>query len=112
MQKQDRKAATQAYKERKSVPGVFAVRCDASGEIWVGEWADVEKIQNRIWFTLRQGAHGNAALTAAWAKHGEAQFRFEVLERLSEADDAFLTPNAFLRTRAVHWRQALNAQAI
>ena len=112
MQKQDRKAATQAYKERKSVPGVFAVRCTATGQTWVGEWADVEKIQNRIWFTLRQGAHQNAELSTAWAKHGEAAFSFDVLERLDEKDDAFFTPNAFLKTRGAHWRQTLNAQPI
>lgn len=112
MQKQDRKAAIAAYKERKAVPGVFAVRCDASGEAWVGEWADVEKIQNRIWFTLKQGAHRNAELAAAWAKYGEDQFRFEVLERLDEKDDTFFSPSAFLKTRAAHWRLALNAKAI
>jgi hypothetical protein len=112
VQKQDRKAAIAAYKERKSVPGVFAVRCAATGEAWVGGWADVEKIQNRIWFSLRNGAHTNPELLAAWKQHGEAQFRFEVLERLDEKDDAFFSPNAFLKTRAAHWVQALNAKPI
>jgi len=112
MQKQERKAAIAAYKERKAVPGVFAVRCDASGEAWVGAWADVDTIQNRIWFSLRQGAHHNRDLLTAWKKHGEDQFRFEVLERLDEKDDAFFTPNAFLKTRAAHWLQSLEAKPL
>jgi len=112
MQKQERKAAIAAYKERKAVPGVFAVRCDASGEAWVGAWADVDTIQNRIWFSLRQGAHHNRDLLTAWKKHGEDQFRFEVLERLDEKDDAFFTPNAFLKTRAAHWLQSLDAKPL
>jgi len=112
MQRQDRKAAIAAYKERKTVPGVFAVRCEASGEAWVGAWADVETIQNRIWFSLRNGARTNPELLAAWKKHGEAQFRFEVIERLDEKDDAYFSPNAFLKTRATHWRQSLNANPI
>lgn len=112
MQKQERKAAIAAYKERKAVPGVFAVRCDASGEAWVGAWADVDTIQNRIWFSLRQGAHHNRDLLTAWKKHGEDQFRFEVLERLDEKDDAFFTPNAFLKTRAAHWLRSLEAKPL
>lgn len=31
-----RKAAIVAYKERKPVAGVYAVRCAPTGEIWVG----------------------------------------------------------------------------
>ena len=33
----DRKAAIAAYKERKTIAGVFVVRCAASGEAWVGQ---------------------------------------------------------------------------
>jgi hypothetical protein len=112
MKAEQRKAAIAAYKERKAAPGVFVVRCLASGEAWVGEWADVQTIQNRIWFTLRQGVHPNADLLAAWKRHGEDQFRFEIVERLEEKDDAFFSPNAFLKERAAHWRQALGAQPL
>lgn len=112
MKGESRKAAIAAYKERKAVPGVYVVRCAASGETWVGEWTDVETIQNRIWFSLRQGAHPNRDLLAAWQRHGENRFTFEVVERLDEKDDAYYTPQAFLKERGAHWRQALNAKAI
>jgi hypothetical protein len=107
-----RKAAIAAYKERKAVPGVFVIRCHASGEAWVGEWADVASIQNRIWFSLRQGAHPSRDLLAAWKQHGEDQFQFEIVERLDEKDDAFFSPNAFLKERAAHWRKTLGAKAV
>ncbi len=112
MKSEARKAAVAAYKERKTAPGVFVVRCAASGEAWVGEWSDVATIQNRIWFSLKQGAHPNRDLLAAWKQHGESQFSFEVVERLDEKDDAFFSPNAFLKERAAHWRKALSAKAI
>ena len=51
----DRKAAIAAYKERKTVAGIFVIRSQASAERWVGAAPNLEKIQNRIWFTLRQG---------------------------------------------------------
>jgi hypothetical protein len=53
----DRKAAIAAYKERKTFAGVFVIRCKASSQAWVGQTPNLEKIQNRIWFTLRQGSH-------------------------------------------------------
>lgn len=53
--KEDRKAAVAAYKERKSVAGVFAVRCGAAGAVWVGGAPDLDKIQNRLWFQPKMG---------------------------------------------------------
>ena len=52
----DRKAAIAAYRERKTFAGVFVIRCKASPQTWVGQTSNLEKIQNRIWFTLRQAA--------------------------------------------------------
>ena len=66
----DRKAAIAAYKERKTIAGIFVIRCKASAEAWVGQTPNLEKIQNRIWFTLRQGSHTCRSLQAAWTAHG------------------------------------------
>jgi hypothetical protein len=33
----DRKAAIAAYKERKTVAGIYVIRCAASGGAWVGQ---------------------------------------------------------------------------
>jgi hypothetical protein len=112
MKGEQRKAAIAAYKEQKVVPGIYAIRCAASGDVWVGEWANIGTIQNRIWFTLRQGAHPNRDLLGAWQQYGEDAFRFEVLERLEEKDDAFYSPNAFLKERGAHWRLSLNAKSV
>ena len=51
----DRKAAIAAYRERKTIAGIFVIHSKASAELWVGSAPNLEKIQNRIWFTLRQG---------------------------------------------------------
>jgi hypothetical protein len=36
MDRSERKAAVSAYKERKPIAGVYAIRCAATGEQWVG----------------------------------------------------------------------------
>ena len=63
------------------VGGIYAVRCAATGAVWVGQWPDVATIQTRLWFTLRHGTHPTRALLEAWRIHGEAQFSFEILEK-------------------------------
>ena len=111
MKTDDRKAAIAAYKKRKSIAGIFAVRCAASGQAWVGRALDLDTIQNRIWFALRQGNHSNRELQGAWAAHGEGGLSFETLERLKE-DELPYVRDTLLRERLLHWRTALNGAAI
>lgn len=85
-----RKAAVAAFKERKPQAGVYAIYCAVSGETWAGSAHDVATIQNRIWFTLRQGSSAHRSLQAAWTKHGADGFRFEIVERLPEEELAYV----------------------
>ena len=107
----DRRAISAAYKERKSVSGIYALRCADSGEAWVGQTRDVDKVWNRIAFTLRGGASTHRSLQAAWNAHGADAFSFETLERLEEEALDFAR-DAALKARAAYWRDALEATAI
>lgn len=111
MKADDRKAALAAYKEQKIVAGIYAVRCVASGEVWIGQTPNVEKAQNRIWFTLSHGDNPCRSLQAAWTHHGAGTFTFEVVERLADEDSPYAR-KALLKERAVHWRSRLEAQAL
>jgi len=111
MDKSERKAASDAYKERKVVAGIYAVRCVPSGECWVGQAADVAKIANRIQFTLRQGNHPLASLKAALKEHGADAFTFEIVEALEEIESDYLRRSA-LKERHAHWLAELRASSI
>ena len=111
MERNGKRAARAAYKERKAPAGVYAVRCAASGEVWVGQAPDLDKIWNRIAFTLRGGANRHRALQAAWNAQGAAAFVFEVLERLDEEALDFARQSA-LKERTAFWRAKLAAAAI
>jgi len=111
MDKSERKAAISAYKERKVAAGIFAVRCAPSGECWVGRTTDLSKIQNRLWFSLRQGSSPHASLNAAWQTHGDDAFTFEIVEELEDNESAYVRDSA-LKERHAHWLSELNAGAI
>jgi hypothetical protein len=103
-----RKAAIAAYKERKSVAGIYALRCRATGDVWVGQCPALDTIQNRIWFTLRLGNNPNPGLQTAWNSHGADSFAFEVVERLPEEESSYVR-NAALKERLAHWQTSLRA---
>ena len=111
MERIKRRAAIAAYKERKSVAGIYTVRCAASDEVWVGQTLDIEKVWNRIGFSLRGAANPHRALQVAWNAHGGEAFSFEALERLEEEPLDFVR-RARLNERTAHWRAKLGASAI
>lgn len=108
MDAQARKAAVLAYKERKTIAGVFAVICTATGQAWVGQSRHVDTQQNGLWFALRQGSCRHADLQSLWTRFGEESFRFEVLDRLSENVSDMLRGDE-LKKRAALWTRRLDA---
>lgn len=106
-----RKTAINDYKERKVSAGIYAIRCAASGQSWVGRAPDTGAIANRIWFMLRQNASTHRLLQEAWNRHGAEAFSIEIVEVL----DPDLTPYArqgALKTRLDYWAGLLSAAAI
>ena len=111
MKSDDKKAAIAAYKERKTVAGIFVIRCGGSGQTWVGQTPNLDTVQNRIWFSLRMGSHAHRDLQSAWATHGGDAFTFEAVERLKDEELTYVR-DTLLKERAAHWRSTLNGSAI
>ena len=112
MDAQRKRDLVRDYKERKPSRGAFAVRCAASGQSWVSASKDLDKQQNRIWFSLGSGSHPNRELQAAWKAHGREAFAFEVLEQLDDAERDDYALRADLKTLEESWREKLNAKAV
>ncbi|MBB2200742.1 GIY-YIG nuclease family protein [Gluconacetobacter tumulisoli] len=108
MERERRKAAVSAYKERKPAAGVYAVRCATSGQIWLGGAPDLSTIQNRLWFTLRQGSNPHRSLQDAWTAHGSTAFTFEVVERLQGEETGYVR-DAMLKDLLTRWAGKLQA---
>jgi hypothetical protein len=108
----NRKEAIQAYKERKIPRGAFAVRCTASGRVWVGSSPNLDAARNGMWFSLRAGSPFNhKSLQAEWNEHGESAFEFEILETLKD-DVSPLALSDLLKEKKRDWATQLNAQAL
>jgi hypothetical protein len=110
MDRSKKKEALREYKERKQSPGIFAVRCAATGQVWTGASPNLQTQQNGIWFQLKLGGYPNAALQSAWKQHGETAFAFETLEAI--VDDNPLLIRELLKERQKHWREKLGAEKV
>lgn len=111
MRIEEKKAAVAAYKERKTVAGIYLLRCEPSGQRWVGRATDLASIENRLRFTLRHRSHAHRDLQAAWDLHGPDAFRLEELERLEEESLAYIR-DRLLKERLGHWQAQLGVEAI
>jgi len=112
MDRLSRRDAIRDYKERKVSCGIYAVRCVATGDSWVGQSKNLDQQKNGIWFGLRQGGHPNPRLRAAWAEHGESAITFEVLETIEDDGLSAYARANLLKERDVHWRAQLGATKI
>jgi hypothetical protein len=109
--KLDRKEAARDYKARKSARGIFALRCAASGEVWVGASMDLGGAKNGLWFFLSNGHHKDEILQAQWNSHGEQAFQFEIIEKIDD-DVSALRIADVLKERKGHWTARLDARTL
>jgi hypothetical protein len=110
MDRSERKAAVSAYKERKAIAGVYAIRCAANEAQWVGAAPDLSTIWTRRSFALRQGVETNPTLQSAWNAHGPESFAFRILEEIDLEQLTYGRERA-LKERIAHWREALGGAA-
>ncbi|WP_421762114.1 GIY-YIG nuclease family protein [Devosia sp.] len=103
MNAEDRKLAVRTYKERKQAMGIYAVRCLATGEVWLGKTRSLDKQRNHIWFALQLGTHLDKQMQTSWEAHGSGQFEYVVLQELEEAETAF--PDARLKELLTLWQR-------
>jgi hypothetical protein len=110
MDRSERKAAVSAYKERKAIVGVYAIRCAATDGQWVGAAPDLSTIWTRRSFALRQGIEPNQTLQSAWNAHGAEGFAFKILEEIDLEQLTYGRERA-LKERVQHWRGVLGGAA-
>ncbi|MGC2083546.1 MAG: GIY-YIG nuclease family protein [Bradyrhizobium sp.] len=111
MNREERKAAIAAYKERKTAGGIYAVLCRPLNQRWIGRSADLDKIRNKLWFTLQQGTSPHPSLQAAWNTHGPETFALEMIERIEDEELRFVRDRIFAE-RLAHWCAVHGAEAI
>ena len=82
-----RKELNREYLERPKPAGVFQIKNNVNGKIFLGSSLNLEGPLNKHKFMLKIGSHKNAALLEDWKQYGEDQFSFDILEVVNVKDD-------------------------
>jgi len=109
--KASRRESIRQFKERKSLLGAYAVRCTATGRIWVGVSRNLDATKNGCWFCLRSGLHTEKSLQQEWNTQGESAFQYEILDALDN-DVHPLEVEDLLKEKKSTWVARLGAQPL
>lgn len=80
------KELAQAYKLIKPQIGVFQIKNEKNGKVFVGGSTDLRAIWNRNKTELNFGSHRNKALQADWNTFGESHFSFIILSEIEQKE--------------------------
>jgi hypothetical protein len=86
MKNQNRKQLLEAYKERKIVGGICAIKNTANGKMLLSGVTDLQGSKNRYEFSLATGSCVDFKLQKDWDTFGREAFIFEVLEELEKGE--------------------------
>jgi hypothetical protein len=109
--KESRKELIREFKERKTLLGAYAVRCTATGKVWVGTSRNLDATKNGCWFCLRNGSHMDKSLQEEWNAQGESSFQYEILDKLKD-DIHPLMVDDLLKEKKSTWVAQLGAQPL
>ena len=104
----DKKEAIRKFKEQKVPRGVYAVRCTATGHLWVGTSRNLDATRNGTWFSLRSGNYMDKLLQQEWNLQGESAFDYQILEKLEE-DLLPMAVSDLLKEKGKQWVTKMSA---
>ena len=82
MDKAQKKALTEEWKNRRPEMGVISLRCKETGETFLGPAKDTKAGFNSLRAKLSGGIHPNKRLMELWKQYGEEGFEWSVLKTL------------------------------
>jgi hypothetical protein len=83
----NRKELLVQYKESKPTMGVFQIRNNSNGRLWIEGSINPQARWNRHKSELNFGSHRNTELQADWNQYGEQAFEFSILQILKPNDN-------------------------
>ena len=86
MDKAQKKALTEEWKNRRPEMGVISLRCRETGEAFLGTAKDTKAAFNSVRAKLSGGLHPNKRLMELWKQYGEEGFAFSVAAELEYED--------------------------
>lgn len=83
----DKKKLKETYKNIVPAKGIFVIKNNKTGKVFLGSSLNLAHVFNRNKFVLNLGSHKNKHLQKDWSAFGEETFSFEILETLKISEE-------------------------
>ena len=80
----NRKELKRVYKNRPAVGGVYCVRCNGNGRVWIKAAKNMISQHNSFRFCVSNDLCPSPELREEWREYGSESFTFTVLEELKQ----------------------------
>ncbi len=87
MEKSKRKELIDSYKQMDTMMGVYQIKNNVNGKIFISSFANLKNKWLTIKMQLDMGRHPNAELQEDWNELGEEAFSYSVLEDKKQESD-------------------------
>jgi group I intron endonuclease len=103
----DKKEIKRKYKDTVQPMGIYQIKNNVNGKIFIGSSPNLKGKFNSFMFQLKMGSHMNRLLQEDFNKYKEEAFSFEVLDYLPPVEDAAYNYSKDLETLEELWLEKL-----
>ncbi len=86
MEENTKKDLQTQYKNRTVVGGIYSIKCNESGKIWLKSAKDLQGQKNRFVFFTSTNTCPEPGMRFDWEKYGAASFSFSVIEEIEKKE--------------------------
>ncbi len=86
MEGQTKRDLQAQYKNRSIIGGIYSIRCNGSGQVWLKSTKDLQGQKNKFVFFTSTNSCPEPGMRSDWEKYGAASFSFDVLEELTKKE--------------------------
>jgi hypothetical protein len=86
MEKHTKKELKEQYKNRSVIGGVYCIRCNGNGRMWIKSAKNLYGQKNRFEFSVMINSCPEADMYSEWSQYGAKTFSFDVLEEIEKQE--------------------------
>lgn len=101
----DKKKIKEEYKNTIPPKGIYIIKNNKNGRVFLGSTLNLHGVLNRNRFILNMGSHKNERLQKDWKTFGEETFTLEIVETLKIHDDPKYNYDEDLKILEMIWTE-------
>jgi hypothetical protein len=86
MKKISKKELKEDYKNRTIIGGVYGIKCNGNGHIWIKSTTNIAGQKNKFEFSISTRSCLEPRMYKEWGQYGAESFDFVVLEEIKKGD--------------------------